>query len=92
MRGATLEKVFSEIEKRSGYTVFYNTEVLKAAGSSLVSLDVRDATIEDVMHQCLKGLPLEFLVQDKTIFVKKEARRAIARTGGGTGEPDPFDV
>jgi len=89
LRGATLEKVFSEIEKRSGYTVFYNTEVLKAAGSSLVSLDMKDATIEDVMHQCLKGLPLEFLVQDKTIFVKKEARRAIVESVSGPGSPIP---
>ena len=89
MRGATLEKVFSEIEKRSGYTVFYNTEVLKAAGASLVSLDVKDATIEDVMHQCLKGLPLEFLVQDKTIFVKKEIRRAVIESAVGPGSPIP---
>jgi TonB-linked SusC/RagA family outer membrane protein len=89
LRGATLEKVFSEIEKRSGYTVFYNTEVLKAAGSSLVSLEMKDATIEDVMHQCLKGLPLEFLVQDKTIFVKKEARRAAVEPVPGLGSPEP---
>jgi TonB-dependent starch-binding outer membrane protein SusC len=90
LHGATLEKVFSEIEKRSGYTVFYNTEVLKAAGASLVSLDLNDATIDDVMHQCLKGLPLEFTVQDKTIFVKKEARRAeIEILPGGPGSPKP---
>lgn len=89
LRGATLEKVFTEIEKRSGYTVFYNTEVLKVAGGSLVSVELKDATIEDVMHQCLKGLPLEFYVQEKTIFVKKEARRAVAEPAPGPGSPIP---
>lgn len=89
LRGATLEKVFAEIEKRSGYTVFYNTEVLQAAGTNLVSIDIKDATIDDVMHQCLKGLPLEFTVQDKTIFVKKEARRVAIETVSGPGSPIP---
>jgi len=89
LRGATLEKVFIEIEKRSGYTVFYNTEVLKAAGGSLVSVALKDATIDDVMQQCLKGLPLEFSVQDKTVFVKKEARRAVVAPAGGPGNPVP---
>lgn len=89
LRAATLEKVFSEIEKRSGYTVFYNTEVLKAAGASLVSVSVHDATIEDVMQQCLKGLPLEFSVSDKTIFVKKEMRRAEIESAVGPGSPVP---
>lgn len=91
MRGATLEKVFTEIEKRSGYTVFYNTEVLKAAGTNLVNLDLKDATIEDVMHQCLKGLPLEFSVQDKTIFVKREVKK-LSETPTGPGGPAPLGV
>lgn len=89
LKGATLEKVFSEIEKRSGYTVFYNTEVLKTAGSGLVSLSMKDATIDDVMRECLKGLPLEFSVQDKTVFVKKEARRAVVEPLTGPGSPIP---
>lgn len=89
LRGVTLEKVFSEIEKRSGYTVFYNTEVLKTAGSGLVSLNMKDATIDDVMRECLKGLPLEFSIQDKTVFVKKEARRAVIEPLTGPGSPIP---
>lgn len=69
MKGAPPEKVFLEIELRSGYSVFYNTEMLKYSGP--VTIEMKDATISDVMEQCLKGLPLEFNIQDKTIFVKK---------------------
>jgi TonB-linked SusC/RagA family outer membrane protein len=89
LKGATLEKVFAEIEKRSGYTVFYNVEVLKAAGANLLTLDVKDATIEDVMYKCLKGLPLQFTIQDKTIFVKKEAPRAELISPPVPGGPTP---
>jgi len=87
MKSAPLEKVFTEIEKQSGYTVFYNVEVLKTAGA--ITLDMKDATIEDVMHQCLKGLPLEFTVQDKTIFVKKETQRNNSGAVQTMGGPPP---
>jgi TonB-dependent starch-binding outer membrane protein SusC len=87
IRSATLEKAFAEIEKRSGYTVFYNVEVLKMAG--LVTLDVKDASIEVVMRQCLKGLPLEFTVQEKTIFVKKDSRKTAVDPSSSPGSPIP---
>ena len=85
MKAAPLDKIFAEIEKRSGYTVFYNTDVLKTAG--LVTIDMKDASIEDVLHQCLKGLPLEFTIQEKTIFVKKEVRRISIDQSAGPGDP-----
>lgn len=81
MKSARLDKIFSEIELRSGYTVFYNTEVLKYAGDP-ISIEVKDATISDVMHQVLKGLPLEFNIQDKTIFVKHVTHTAAVETAG----------
>ncbi len=87
LKGVPLEKVFAEIEKRSGFTVFYNVDVLKTAGT--VSIDVKDATIEDVMRQCLKGLPLEFSVQDKTIFVKKEPKKLSVTAAGDPAKPTP---
>jgi len=89
LKGVTLEKAFAEIEKRSGYTVFYNVEVLRTAGAGLVTLVAKDATIEDVMQQCLKGLPLQFSIQDKTIFVKKEAARAELVSSKGPANPTP---
>src|ERR1700743_1474473 len=37
LKAVPLERAFAEIEKRSGYTVFYNTEVLKT--TRLVTVD-----------------------------------------------------
>ena len=90
LKSAPLEKVFAEVEKRSGYTVFYNVEVLKVAG--LVTLDIKDASIDDVMRQCLKGLPLEFTVQAKTIFVKKDNRKVAMDPTIGPGSPIPSSL
>jgi len=84
---STLEKVSAEIEKRPDFTAFSNVEVLKTA--EVVTLDMKYATIEDVMHQCLMGLPLEFTVQDKTAFVKKDVRKALLEPPVGPAKPEP---
>lgn len=85
IKGATLEKVFTEIEKRSGFTVFYDAEVLRTAGT--VSIDMKDAGIEAVMQRCLKGLPLEFTVQEKTVLVIKEAKKISAEYSVRAADP-----
>jgi hypothetical protein len=67
IRSAKLEKAFAEIEKRSGYTIFYNVEVLKAAG--LVTLNVKDASIEDVKRY---GATIYVLKLKKTLVTDKD--------------------
>jgi TonB-dependent SusC/RagA subfamily outer membrane receptor len=89
MRSAPLERVFAEIERQSGYTVFYNTEVLRYSGP--ITIDMKDATIEDVLHFCLKGLPLEYSIQEKTIFVKHDNHRAVT-SDPPAGDKEPPTV
>ncbi|HEV9035726.1 MAG TPA: SusC/RagA family TonB-linked outer membrane protein [Puia sp.] len=84
MKSAPLEKVFAEIELRSGYTVFYNTEVLKYSGP--ITVEMKDAMVADVMRHVLRGLPLEFNIQDKTIFVKHVKPAAVAGDPEGPGK------
>ncbi len=90
LKSAPLEKVFAEIEKRSGYTVFYNAEVLKYSG--LVTIDMKDVTVDDILRYCLKGLPLEFSIQDKTIFIKHENHKTALEPPAGPGETGPLAV
>jgi TonB-linked SusC/RagA family outer membrane protein len=82
LKAAPLERVFAEIEKQSGYTVFYNTAVLKYAKP--VTIEMTDVTVEEVLRVCLGGVPLEFTIQDRTIFVKHVNADADAgdREGG----------
>ncbi|WP_160712813.1 SusC/RagA family TonB-linked outer membrane protein [Chitinophaga solisilvae] len=74
MRNAALKNVFQEIKKQSRYTFLFNDEVMKAA--KLVSIEVRNATIEQVLKLCFIAQPLDYVVNGQTIVVtpKKEEK------------------
>lgn len=62
-----LEKAFVAIQRQSGYLFLYNDEKLPAAEK--VSVDVKDASIDEVLDACLKGLPLSYRIIDQTIII-----------------------
>lgn len=66
----SLKKVFKEIEAQSGYHFFYKDKVLKQAGK--VSIHLSDATLEEVLDQCFKDLPLSYSIMDKIVVVKEK--------------------
>lgn len=68
-----LEKVFEAIKKQTGYSFLYNSDAIKKA--RLVTIDVKDMPVEDVLAECLRGQPFNFRVADRTIFIlpKKNA-------------------
>lgn len=68
---ASLEKVFKEIHKQSGYNFLYNDQTL--AGASPVSIHVKDAALEDVLLLCMKDQPLSFDIISKTVVLKNKA-------------------
>lgn len=66
----SLQKVFEEIRKQTGYQFFYADEVLKEA--KRVSVNVKNASIEDVLNVCFKNQPLAYTISEKTIIVKRK--------------------
>ena len=85
-RNVPLEKVFSIINKQSGYLVFCDYSIIRDARK--VSLNVRDASVQDVLSECLKDQALSYEIVDKTIVIgrKKEV------TGTAAPVPPPIDV
>ncbi len=77
VKNVSLQKLFAEIEKKTSYTFFYDVTILKETKS--VSLQFKDATVEEILKQALVGQALEYTITDKTIFVKKE-RKAVVET------------
>lgn len=67
MHRVPLTKVLREIRKQTGYTFFYNTEMLKTADK--VSVSASHASLEDVMAQALAGNRLNYSVVDNTIIL-----------------------
>jgi TonB-linked SusC/RagA family outer membrane protein len=66
----TLQKVFEEIRKQTGYQFFYADEALRTAKT--VSLSVRKESIEKVLDICFKDQQLGYTITDNTIVVKRK--------------------
>ncbi len=66
-KNARLEKVFKEIKKQTGYVFFYDASILD--GTKPVTIDVRNASVEQVLQESLKNQLLDFSIQNKTITI-----------------------
>lgn len=71
-KNASLQKVFLEIQKQSGYDFVSTYETLKEAGN--VTVNVRNVSLQKALEACLKDKPLTYVIIDKTVVVqpKKE--------------------
>lgn len=68
-----LEKALSLIEQQSGYDLFYKyNEIEKAAR---VTVDLRNASIQEALEQVIKNQPFGFVIKDKTIIVTKNHKK-----------------
>lgn len=72
-KDVTLEKIFSEVTRQTGFNFFYLEDQVRKA--KLVSIDVRNASLNSVLTICLKDQPFNYSIQGKTIFIthKKES-------------------
>jgi hypothetical protein len=54
-KNASLENVFKEIRKQTGYLFFYDLDLLQKA--TPVTIDVKNASLKDVLDRCLANQP-----------------------------------
>ena len=72
---APLQKVFKEIEKQSGFNVFYTAELLEQ--QKPVSVSLKNVSLETAMEACLKDRELTYEVIDKTVVIKKKIESKV---------------
>jgi TonB-linked SusC/RagA family outer membrane protein len=71
---ASLKKIFEEIKRQSDYTVFYNYDILE--GAKKVTINVKEASVEQVLNLALRNQPLTYVIEDKMIAIyRKEGER-----------------
>jgi TonB-linked SusC/RagA family outer membrane protein len=70
-----LEKVFKEIRKQTGFVFFYEKGLLQNADK--ISLQVKEANVEDALKKCLSGQQLDYTIVDKTIVIKPKPFAAM---------------
>lgn len=64
----SLEKVFTEIKKQTGYLFLYNQEWIKL--SKNVDINVKNVPLNVVLDICFANQPLTYTIVDKTIVLQ----------------------
>jgi TonB-linked SusC/RagA family outer membrane protein len=64
----SLESIFRDIHRQSGYNFLYSDRAL--ANTRPVSINVKNASLQKVLRQCLKDQPLIFSIVDRIIVIK----------------------
>jgi TonB-linked SusC/RagA family outer membrane protein len=68
-KNISIKKVLVEIEKQSGYHFLYDNLDLPKADK--INIEVKDATVEQALTECLKNQPVAFKIFEQTIVLRK---------------------
>lgn len=75
-KNVSLKKVFNDISRKTGLSVMYDESLVKGLGP--VSVDARDASLAEVLRECLRGKALTFTIEGNTITIRK-LRQSVAQ-------------
>lgn len=79
-KNTPLEKVFTEIEKQSGYQFFYKAAL--AADFKNISIELKNASLQQTLDRVLQGQPFAYSIVGKTIAItRKDNAIAVEQTG-----------
>ena len=73
MKNVSVIDVFRHIRGMGHYTFMYNSDALKRLRP--VTIDLKDATIEQVMDYCLKGTSFIYVVDDNVVIIKESVAK-----------------
>lgn len=68
-KNATLRQVFKEINKQTGYNIFWSPALFSNAASRDVNFV--NAPLDEVLRSCLDKLSLTYLIEEKNIIIKE---------------------
>ena len=71
LKNASLKEIISEIRKTSDYDFVYRDVKLESFARRDVSF--KDATVEQILTDCLKGTDLAYEINGRTIIIRKQA-------------------
>lgn len=70
MKNASLQQIFKEINKQTGYEFFFKDELLNKAGK--LDINVKNMSLEQALDICFLKLPITYTVVDQAIVVKEK--------------------
>ncbi|MGF7232880.1 SusC/RagA family TonB-linked outer membrane protein, partial [Arachidicoccus sp.] len=81
----SLQKLFREIKKQTGYQFFYKDELLSNA-KKINQIDVQNASIKDVLDKSFKDQPFSYEIIEKTITIRP---KIVTKTYHAPPPPPP---
>lgn len=81
VKNAPLGKVFEQVKKQTGYSFIWDEKTLK--DTKPVSLELKNATIQQVLDLCIKNQPITYSIIDRLVLIKL---RDLSPAGGGGNE------
>ncbi|MDT3402349.1 SusC/RagA family TonB-linked outer membrane protein [Mucilaginibacter terrae] len=76
-KNISFDKLLKKLEKQSGYSILYNTNIL--TDIPLVNVDIRQATITEVLDRCLLNKPLDYVIIDKSIVIQRKPGMPVGK-------------
>ncbi|WP_316834738.1 SusC/RagA family TonB-linked outer membrane protein [Pedobacter nutrimenti] len=76
-KGASLEEIFKEIKKQTGYNVLYSPE--KVDDTKKIDVYFKEAALPEVLEKVVSGQALEYTINDKNISLKPKEPTFLER-------------
>ncbi|WP_299590427.1 SusC/RagA family TonB-linked outer membrane protein [Mucilaginibacter sp.] len=64
---APLRETLNDIRIQSGYSIFYDADILRNARA--VNVHIKNATLSQALEQCFKGQPFSYVINKNTIVI-----------------------
>lgn len=80
---ATLEQVFNQLKKQTGFSFIWDEQTIKQAGR--VDIEIKDATISEALNLCLKDQPFTYHIIGKIVVIKQKQDSINRFDGIGIG-------
>jgi TonB-linked SusC/RagA family outer membrane protein len=90
LKDVPLSRVFDEISRQAGVSVVYKEALL--AKAQPVSIDVHDATIQQVLLVCLKDQPFSYRIEDGLIVIQSQPSPAPDLIRGNRSSPPSAEI
>lgn len=85
-KNASIESVVKKIAKQSGYSLFYNIDLLRK-NPSRINLSLKNASIEQALKETLANQPLEFVIVTNTVIIKAKSEVTERKDGPYVKKP-----
>jgi TonB-linked SusC/RagA family outer membrane protein len=79
-KNVTLETIFKAVRAQSGYDFLYDRKIISQTNP--VNINVKNASVEDVLEKCFVNQSLNFTIQENTVVITERTKSMAERITG----------